>query len=102
MANYILAYHGGHNPTSPEEGAELMAKWQAWADSLGDALTVPGAPLGMSKTITADGVEDGGGSNPLVGYSILEADDMEAAIEMVQTCPHTEIGTMEVAEIMKM
>ena len=41
MANYRLAYHGGHNPTSPEEGAELMAKWQAWADSLGDALTVP-------------------------------------------------------------
>lgn len=102
MANYILAYHGGHNPTSPEEGAELMAKWQAWADSLGDALTVPGAPLGLSKTISADGVEDGGGSNPLVGYSILEADDMEAAIEMAQTCPHTEIGTMEVAEIMKM
>ena len=56
----------------------------------------------MSKTISADGVEDGGGSNPLVGYSILEADDMEAAIEMVQACPQIEIGTLEVAEIMKM
>lgn len=102
MSKYILAYHGGNKPASPEEGAENMAKWQAWADSLGDALTVPGAPLGISKTISTDGVTDGGGSNPLVGYSILEADDMDAAIEMVQACPHTTYGTMEVAEIMKM
>jgi hypothetical protein len=102
MSNYILAYHGGMKPSSPEEGAKHMAEWQAWADSLGDALSIPGAPLGMSKTISADGISDGGGSNPLVGYSILEAENMDAAIEMVKACPHTAHGTMEVAEIMKM
>jgi hypothetical protein len=102
MSNYILAYHGGSKPANPEEGVENMAKWQAWADNLGDALTVPGAPLGMSKTISADGVSDGGGENPLVGYSILKADDMDSAIEMVKACPHTIYGTMEVAEIMEM
>ena len=32
MPNYLLAYHAGKMPESPEEDAEHMAKWQAWAD----------------------------------------------------------------------
>ena len=29
MSNYIIAYHGGEQPESPEEGAKQMAKWKA-------------------------------------------------------------------------
>ncbi len=67
MPNYVFAYHGGKKPESPEQGAEHMAKWKAWVGGLGDAMVNPGTPLGMSKTVSSDGVSDDGGSNPLSG-----------------------------------
>jgi len=40
----------------------------------------PGTPLGMHKTVSPGGVSDGGGSNPLLGYSIVKADSMDAGL----------------------
>ena len=102
MSNYIFAYHGGKMPENPEEGAKLMARWKAWMESLGDALVIPGAPVGKSKTVSADSVADDGGSNPLSGYSVVKADSMDAALKFAKGCPHVEHGTIEVAEEMKM
>ena len=81
MSNYIIAYHGGNEPESPEEGAKHMAKWQAWVDGLGDAAVNPGTPLGKSRIVSASGVSDDGGPNPMSGYSIVEADSMDAALD---------------------
>ena len=103
MSNYVFAYHGGKMPESPEEGARHMAKWKAWVGGLGDALVDPGTPLGKSKTVSSGGVSDDGGSNPLLGFSIVKADSMDAALEMAKECPFLEIGgTLEVAEMMEM
>ena len=102
MSNYVFAFHGGKKPGSPEEGAKLMAKWKAWVAGLGDAVVNPGTPLGMSKTVSSGGVSDDGGSNPLLGFSIVKADSMDAALEMAKGCPHLEIGTIEVAEAKEM
>ena len=102
MANYIIAYHGGKKPDSPAEGAKQMTRWQAWLGGLGDAVVNPGTPLGKSRIVSSDGVSDDGGSNPLTGFSIVEADSMDAALEMAKECPFLEIGTIEVAEVMKM
>ena len=103
MSDYIFAYHGGGKmPESPEEGAKMKAKWEAWIGGLGDAMVNPGSPLGMSKTVSSDGVTDDGGSNPLMGYSIVKADSMDAALEIAKGCPFLEMGTIEVAEVMEM
>lgn len=103
MSKYVLAYHGGKRFETREEGQAHMKKWNAWNDGLGKAVINPGMYFGMSKTVSQDGVEDGGGSNPLSGITILEADDMEAALEMAKACPHVDIGgIIEVAEIMQM
>ena len=102
MSNYILAYHGGKTPESPEEGAKHMEKWKAWVSGLGDAMVNPGTPLGKSKTVSSDGVSDDGGSNPLIGFSIVKADSMDAALEIAKRCPYIEIGTIEVAEVKEM
>ncbi len=101
MSNYIFAYHGGKRPETPEAGAELMARWKAWMGSLGDALGNL-TPLGMPKTVSSDGVSDDVGSNRLTGFSIVKADSIDAALEMAKGCPHLEIGTIEVAEVMEM
>ncbi len=103
MSDFVFAYHGGKMPESPEEGAKQMAKWNAWVGGLGDAVVNPGTPLGKPKTVSSGGVSDDGGSNPLLGFSIVKADSMDAALEMAKACPTLEIaGTIEVAEVMGM
>ena len=101
MTNYVFAYHGGKKPETPEAGAAMMAKWQAWFGDLGGAVVDGGAPVGMSKTVSASGVTDGGGTNPLSGYSIVQADSLDAAIELAKGCPILEHGSVEVAEAME-
>ena len=104
MAQFIFAYHGGKKPESPEEGAKVMEAWKSWMGSIGDALIVPGAPVGMSKTVSSGGVADDGGANPLSGYSEVEAADISAASEMAKGCPMVVDGdgSVEVAEILEM
>lgn len=104
MAKFIFAYHGGGRPETPEAGAEMMQKWNAWLDGLGAAALDRGQPVGMSKTVSASGVADDGGANPLSGFSLVEADSIDDAVEMAKGCPHLEMGngTIEVAELMQM
>lgn len=100
MPNFIFAYHGGKKPETPEAGAAMMAAWRAWFDGMGDAVVEGGNPVGMSKTVTGDGVEDNGGSNPLSGYTIIKADNIGAAIALTTGSPHLDGGTIEVAELL--
>ncbi|MBE1285457.1 MAG: hypothetical protein GJ676_19245 [Rhodobacteraceae bacterium] len=104
MPQFIFAYHGGKTPESEEEGAKVMAAWQAWMGGMGEALAVPGAPVGMSKTVTTTGVAEDGGANPISGYSVVEAADFTAACDMAKGCPLVVdgSGSVEVAEIMEM
>ena len=103
MPNYIIAYHGGKKPESPEEGAKHMAKWKAWVGGLGDAAVNPGTPLGKSRIVSSAGVSDDGGPNPMSGFSVVKAESMDAALEMAKRCPVLDIdGTLEVAEMMEM
>ncbi len=104
MSNYIFAYHGGEKPESPEEGAKMMEKWKAWIGGLGDTMVNPGTPLGMSKTVSSGSVADDGGANPLSGFSVIKADNIEAAVGIAKGCPFLEMktGTIEVAEMMEM
>ena len=104
MPKFIFAYHGGGKPETPEEGAAEMAKWEAWLGGMGGSCADMGAPVGMSKTVSAQGVADNGGANPLSGYSVVEAADVDAACEMAKGCPILDggKGTVEVAPIMEM
>jgi len=102
MSKFVYIYHGNEKPESAEAGAALMARWGAWMESVGAAMVNPGAPVGMSKTLSSNGVADNGGSNPISGYSIVEADSFDAAVEIAKGCPHLDIGTIEVAEEMSM
>lgn len=100
MPKFIFAYHGGKKPETPEAGAKMMADWKAWFSGLGDAIVEPGNPVGMSKTVTTSGVDDNGGSNPLAGYTVIQADNIDAACALCKNSPHLNGGTIEVAELM--
>jgi len=100
MPKYVFAYHGGGMPESEEEGARHMAAWGEWMGSIGEAFVDMGAPCSIAKTVTRQGVSDGGGANPLSGYGLVEAADIEAAVEMAKGCPIVTLsdGSVEVAE----
>lgn len=104
MPEFIFAYHGGKKPETPEEGEKVMAAWGAWFENMGAALKIPGAPVGMSKTVSAGGVADDGGANPLSGYTVVNAASIDAATEMAKGCPMVVdgSGSVEVAEILEM
>lgn len=103
MNKYMLAYHGGGMPETPEEGARVMKAWNDWYGSLGDRLADGGGPLGRSMTVGSKGVEEGGGPNPLSGYTVVNADSHEAANEIAKGCPIlSDGGTVEVCEILEM
>ena len=101
MAKYLLAYHGGGMRETPEEQATVMAAWGAWMGELGAALVDPGNPVGGTRTIATDrSVSDGGGANPVSGYGIIEAENLDAAVAHAQGCPilSLEGGSIEVCE----
>lgn len=101
MPKFLLIYHGKPDLQSREDGAKHMQAWKAWNLGMGAAVVDPGLPVGPSKTITATGVEDHGGSNPASGITILQAETMEDAITLAKDCPHLSgTGTIEIAEAM--
>ena len=103
MPKFIFAYHGGKAPETPEEGEKVMAQWRAWFDSLGSAVVDPGHPLGMSKTVSSSGVTDDGGANPISGFSLINAADIDKAAEMAKGCPMlSDGGSVEIAEAFDM
>jgi hypothetical protein len=104
MAKYLLAYHGGTMPEDPEENARVMEKWVVWYTSLGAGILDPGNPIGQAAYVGSDGsVSAGGGANPVSGYTLLEAESLDAAVEAARSNPLLAGGgSIEVAETFTM
>jgi hypothetical protein len=71
-------------------------------NSLGGQLIEPGAPVGKSKTLSASGITDDGGTNPVSGYSIVEAKNIEAALALIKVCPRLDSSTIELTPLIDM
>ncbi len=69
-----------------------MDAFGAWVGQAGDALTDPGAPLGSSRTVSSDGVREGDAEGRAGGYSVLRADDMDSAVDLVPGHPFVSRG----------
>ncbi len=103
MNTYILVYLGGNQPTNEEEGKMHFEKYRTWLSSLGDSLVSPANPLKDTTVITPDGTVTPGSTTEMSGFTVLQANSLQAAIEMSRSCPFLEIGgTLEVSEMMRM
>ena len=89
MANYLLLYHGGKMPESEAEQKAVMDDWTAWYTKLGGAVVDAGNPFTpMAKSVASDGkVSDGPAGSMASGYTVIQADSLDAAAAMAKGCP---------------
>lgn len=101
MPKFILAFRGGM-PKTPEDGQKMMTDWNAWTDDLGPTLVDKGAGFGKSRFLATPDREEKSG-DPLSGYSVVEASDINEALDMARKNPIFSLGgTIEIAEMMQM
>jgi hypothetical protein len=86
MAKYLLLYAGGSMPETNEQRDAVMKAWDGWFHQLGKGLVDGGNPFSGSKNVAADGsITTGAGDAS--GYSIIEADSLDAATDLAKGCP---------------
>jgi hypothetical protein len=87
MAKFVFTYSGGGPmPETDAEREAVMSAWTGWLGGLGAAALDPGNPFGASSTVDSSGVSNGGGSG-LSGFSVVDAANIDAAVEMAKGCP---------------
>jgi hypothetical protein len=101
MQYVLLIYHGTSltTPLSEDERKQIYAEWAAVNKTPG---VTPGVPLGLPENATTVRVQDGKTlttDGPFVeikeavgGYGVLEADDLDAAIEVASRIPAARLG----------
>jgi hypothetical protein len=100
MTKYLVLYRAentaaeqmaGNDPEAAEAG---MQAWMQWAEKAGPAIVDLGSPT--------QPVAGPGGGDPIGGYSILQAESLEALQEVLDGHPHTSWGgTIDVLELLE-
>jgi len=110
MNRYIVLYHAPASAmeqmarATPEEQKKGMEVWMQWATRMGDSLLDLGAPLAAGRRMNPDGSTFSMGDDTS-GYSIIQADSMDAALKLLKDHPHlvwNEACWIEVHEAMEL
>jgi hypothetical protein len=106
---FLIIYHAPTDAmtqtmnASPEEMAEGMAMWKAWAKKAGNKLADLGAPLVNGKRLHPNGAT-GSSTKDVTGYSLIDAEDWEDLLDLLSGHPHISgwhpEATIEVHETM--
>jgi hypothetical protein len=90
---FLIIYHAPVDAmaqtanASPEEMAEGMALWKAWAKRAGSNLTDLGAPLVNGKRLHSNG-SSAPSNRDVTGYSLIEAEGWEEVVDLLSGHPH--------------
>lgn len=99
MAKLVLTLEDARQPSSPEAGQQHMSDYRDWLAGLGDTLVMPQLAFRQTRVVTDQGVREAGPGG-IMGFLMIEAENMEAAIAVARHCPFLAMGTMRVAEAM--
>jgi hypothetical protein len=80
MSTFLFSYRMPIGYTPGEPG--VVDVWNAWFEGLGASVVTRGNPVFESTSLG-----DCGAGTTLGGYSIVTADDLEAAVAMAKRCP---------------
>ena len=111
MAKYMMIFRGGEPLASPEQMQQHMQKWMTWFEGLtrDGVYAGLGAPLERGGRVvrgSRKAISDGpyAEAKDLVGgYAIIEARDLDAAVEIAKGCPTYDVnGAVEVRPVRPM
>ena len=74
--------------STPDEMEKTMELWQQWGAKAGDKLVDFGTPLANTHTITKSSSTDSPGARINVGYSFVEAENVDVVKVLLETHPH--------------
>ena len=77
---------------------EGIAAWKAWVEKHQAAIVGMGGPLGKTKSIGPQGIQDV--SNLMSAYTVVRAESHEAAAKLFEKHPHFTIFPGEAVEVM--
>ena len=93
MKKFIVIYHApldamkGMENTTPEEQKKGMEAWMVWGQKCGSKLVDMGAPLINGQQLNPDG-KSKSSDKEVAGYSVLEAENLEEAKDLLKGHPH--------------
>ena len=93
MAKFIYVYKGPATDMenmSQEQAQQVMEAWKQWMQNVGEALLDVGQPMANGSSLVDDGSE--GNATQLNGYSIVEAENMDAARNLASGHPFLSEG----------
>jgi hypothetical protein len=103
VKKYILVYYGGATENDPKKAQETMGAWMKWFQDMGKAVVDGGAPTLPGKTVKGKTATKGVSGDPITGYSILQAEDLDSATAMAKKSPHLSAGgQIAIYELMPM
>lgn len=79
--------------------AEGMSAWMEWGKKHAAAILDQGAPLGKTKRVSPEGIDEI--RNVMVGYVLLQAESHDAAAKMFEEHPHFSVFPGDSVEIME-
>jgi len=109
MKNYIILYKVNDkakkamSEITPEEQQESMKQWHEWRDNLGQHLVDFGSMYFGGKCLSSNGLSEL--ETPDMGYSLIQAESIDQAINLASTHPHLKWHTgasIDVREYFKM
>jgi len=91
MGKYVFLYHAPMTPAdaTPPDPAQMeavMGAWNEWAGKVGSGMVDFGTPLAGGTRVSPTGTAPS--TREVAGYSIIEADSLDAAVELAKVHPH--------------
>jgi hypothetical protein len=102
MPKFVLAYHRGSKAENPKDPSAQRGRYMEWLEAEKDVMVSPANPMGPSKMVSENSVTDAEEPQALMGFTIIEVGNIEAAVEIAKRCPFVEMGTIQVAQLMEM
>jgi hypothetical protein len=98
MSSYLLSFHGGAAGATDEERQASMARWGAWFQEIAESIVdagdgaAPQAWIGKDGAVMRGAPQGDAAASAVTGYTVITADDLDAAIEIAKTCPVLQDG----------
>lgn len=104
MSKYLAIYNGNadernKSQITPEQSQKFMEEWAKWAQDNKQVIIDPGSPLSSKKEITANGIKDA--KDTKTGYTIVEAQSLEAATQIFSNHPHLTLFAGNFIEVLE-